>query len=295
MWRVTSRMKKAMSDVFPLQKISAFILDMDGVIYRGKVVLPGAVDFIAGLHAMGIPFVYLTNNSTTTPEAVAGRLADMGIPANASEVLTSAEATASAVAREMPGCRVLVLGEAGIRRALLAEGCALVQDHRKADVVVVGLDRECTYATLREAALAVRQGAPFFATNSDRTLPTEIGLIPGAGALVGALELATDVRARVIGKPSPEIFRYALAHLGTEPDFTAVVGDRPETDILGGQQAGLRTIAVLSGVGTIDAFAAMQSRPDWVFDSLAELCEAYFGQGGRPGGGGDWPPKTTVA
>jgi 4-nitrophenyl phosphatase len=286
-WSAICRMATLKSEASSLHEVAGFILDMDGVIYRGAAVLPGAVAFIAGLHASRIPFVYLTNNSTTPPQAVAARLAGMGVTAAASEVITSAEATASAVANEMPGCRVLLLGEAGIRQALLAEGCSLVQDHREADAVVVGLDRECTYAALREATLAVRQGAPFFATNSDRTLPTEIGLIPGAGALVGALELATDVQARVIGKPSPEIFRYALARLGTAPERTAVIGDRPETDIVGGQLSGLRTIAVLSGVGTRSDFGAMPCQPDWVFCSLSDLSEAYFEW--RNVGGSDEP------
>ena len=136
---------------------------------------------------------------------------------------------------------------------------------------------DTTYARLREAALAIRRGAPFFATNTDRTLPTEVGLVPGAGAVVGFLEIATDVQPTVLGKPSPGIFHYALRSLGTDPEATATIGDRSETDILGGQRAGVRTIAVLSGAGTAEDFAAMQPPPDWIFPSLAELNLAYFG------------------
>ena len=153
----------------------------------------------------------------------------MGIPADAGEVLTSSEATAAALAAEMPGCRVLVVGEVGIREALTEAGLRLTEAYDQADAVVVGLDRNCTYATLRDAALAIRRGALFIATNTDRTLPTEIGFIPGAGALVGALEIATDVTPRVIGKPSRDIFAFALGRLGTPPERTAAVGDRPET------------------------------------------------------------------
>jgi 4-nitrophenyl phosphatase len=142
--------------------------------------------------------------------------------------------------------------------------------------VVVGLDRQLTYAKLCEAALAIRRGAAFVATNADRTLPTETGLIPGAGVLVAALEAATDVKPRVIGKPSPGIFLHALARLGTPAALTAAIGDRPETDIVGGQGAGLRTIAMLTGAGTAAAFAALQPPADWVFTDLVELNRAYF-------------------
>jgi 4-nitrophenyl phosphatase len=201
----------------------------------------------------------------------------MGIPADSCDVLTSAEATAALLSSEMPGCRVFVVGELGIQEALNEAGLQLTDRHEEADVVVVGMDRECTYARLRDATLAIRRGAAFIATNADRTLPTEVGLIPGAGALAGALQIATDVAPRVIGKPSREIFKFALRRLGTHAECTAAVGDRPETDIVGGQRAGLRTIAVLTGVGNADEFAALQPPPDWIFRDLMDLRRAYFG------------------
>jgi len=268
----------------PLTDLRGFILDMDGVIYRGNTALPGAAAFLAGLREASIPFLFLTNNATTPPRLVAERLAGMGIPASASDVLTSSEATAAALAAEMPGCRVLVVGEAGIWEALTEAGLHPTEDHRQADAVVVGLDRNCTYARLRDAALAIRRGAPFIATNTDRTLPTEIGLVPGAGALVGALQIATDVKPRVIGKPSREIFAFALGRLGTPAKATAAVGDRPETDIIGGQQAGLRTVAVLTGAGTAGEFDALDPPPDWVFQDLEELSQAYFAESHHFGG-----------
>lgn len=260
-----------------LRDLRGFIFDMDGVIYRGQSVIPGAPEFVAALRQAAIPFLFVTNNSTTPPDQVAERLAGMGIPTRANEVLTSAEATAAVLASELPPKgRVLVVGEMGIRVALLAAGLALADDHRQAQAVVVGLDRTCTYAKLQEAALAIRGGAVFVATNTDRTLPTEAGLIPGAGSLVGALEIATDVKARAIGKPEPEIFRQALLRLGTLAGLTAAIGDRPETDVVGGQRAGVRTIAVLTGVGTAEAFAALRPPPDWVFENLTELAQSYF-------------------
>ena len=262
-----------------LRDLRGFIFDMDGVIYRGNRVLPGAAEFVNQLRRAGVPYLFLTNNSTTPAEKVAERLVGMGIEATAPDVITSAEATAAVLAAEMPGGRALVVGEAGIREALVDAGLTLTDDHRAADVVVVGMDRQCTYARLRAAALAIRRGAQFVATNPDRSFPAEDGLVPGAGALVGAVEIATDVRARVVGKPEPEIFRYALRHLGVAAAQTAVIGDRPETDVQGGQRAGLRTIAVLTGVGTAEDFAALQPPPDWIFENLTELHRAYFDEG----------------
>jgi 4-nitrophenyl phosphatase len=261
----------------PLTGLCGFVMDMDGVIYRGNAALPGAAEFLASLRTAEIPFVFLTNNATTPPRLVAERLKGMGIPADSSDVLTSSEATAAVLSSEMPGCRVLVVGELGIREALSEAGLLLTDCHEEADAVVVGMDRECTYARLRDATLAIRRGAAFIATNTDRTLPTEAGLIPGAGALAGALQIATDVAPRVIGKPSREIFMFALRRLGTQADCTAAVGDRPETDIVGGQGAGLCTIAVLTGVGQAAEFAALQPPPDWMFRDLVDLRRAYFG------------------
>ena len=120
-------------------------------------------------------------------------------------------------------------------------------------------------------------GHSFIATNADRTLPSEAGLIPGAGSVVAFLEIATDIRAHVIGKPAPDIFLHALARLGTPASLTAAVGDRPETDIAGGQAAGLRTIGVLTGASPAEAFGAMQTPPDWVFEDLVALRQNYLG------------------
>lgn len=265
------------ASVAALRGLRGFIFDLDGTLYCGETALPGAVDFVANLRRAGLACLFLTNNSTTPPEGVAARLTRMGIAAAPTDVLNSAQATAAVLAAEMPGCRVLMVGEAGVREALLAGRFQLTEDWRAADAVVVGMDREVCYGRLRDAALAIRRGAAFIATNADRTLPTEQGLIPGAGALVGLLEIATDVKARVIGKPSPGIVRQALARLGTPAALTAAVGDRPETDIAGGQAAGLRTIAVLTGAGTAEAFAAMQPPPDWVFEDVFTLNQAFFG------------------
>ena len=199
-----------------------------------------------------------------------------GIPATAADVINSSQVAAAYVAREMPGAGVFMVGEAGVREALVAAGVALTEDWQAADAVVVGLDREATYARLRDAALAIRRGARFIASNADRTLPTEQGLIPGAGSVVAFLEIATDVQPHVIGKPAPDIFLHALARLGTPGSLTAAVGDRPETDIAAGQAAGLRTIGVLTGASPATAFAALHPPADWVFEDMVALRRAYL-------------------
>ena len=261
-----------------LRELRGFIFDADGTLYRGEAVLPGAAEFIADLRRLGIPWLVATNNSTMPPAGVAARLTRMGIPATAADVVNSSQVAAVYLAAEMPGAMALMVGETGLREALVEAGVPLTEDWQAADAVVVGLDRGATYARLRDAALAIRRGARFIAANADRTLPTEQGLIPGAGSVVAFLEIATDVKARVIGKPAPDIFLHALARLGTPASLTAAVGDRPETDIVGGQAAGLRTIAVLTGASTAEAFAAMQPPPDWVFRDMVALRRAYFNE-----------------
>lgn len=263
-------------DPAAVRALRGFIFDMDGVIYRGDERIPGAAEFLAALRRVHVPFLFLTNNSTTPPPAVAARLATMGIAAAAGDIMTSAEATAAALALERPRCRVLVIGETGIYEALVAAGFVITDSFREADAVVVGLDRQATYARLREAALAIQRGALFLATNTDVSLPTPDGFVPGAGSLVAMLETATGQRARSVGKPAPDVFRMALARLGTPGAVTAAIGDRPETDILGGQLAGLKTIGVLTGAGTAAQFAALQPPPDWVFTDLHALAQVYF-------------------
>jgi len=169
-----------------VRELRGFIFDADGTLYHGEAVLPGAAEFIADLRRLGVPWLVATNNSTMPPAGVAARLARMGIPANADDVLNSSQVAAAYLAREMAGARVFMVGEVGIREALVEAGVPLTEDWRTADAVVVGLDREATYARLRDAALAIRRGARFIATNADRTLPTDLGLIPGAGSVVAA-------------------------------------------------------------------------------------------------------------
>ncbi|MDH7485947.1 MAG: HAD-IIA family hydrolase [Anaerolineae bacterium] len=259
-----------------LKTLRAFLLDLDGVVYRGEAALPGAVEFVTALQAQGMPFLFITNNSTRTPAQYVARLARMGVHVGEEAVLTSALATAAYLAElAPPGTPVYVIGETGLRQALAERGFVLSEDHAVARYVVVGHDTALTWHKLAAATLAIRRGAPFIATNPDRTLPTEEGLVPGAGAILAALEAASGVSPQVIGKPESVIFRQALARLGVLPRHAAVVGDRLDTDIHGGQRAGLRTIGLLSGVTTAEEFARANPPPDGLFENLAALLAAW--------------------
>ena len=259
-----------------LTDVRAFLLDLDGVLYRGDSPLPGATAFIAELQSLRVPFLFVTNNSTRTPAQYVAKLARMGVFVEEQTVLTSSLATAAYLASVASAGRcVYVVGEIGLRRALAEGGFALCDDHTAADYVVVGHDTGLTWRKLADATLAIRRGATFVGTNPDRTLPTEEGLLPGAGAILAALETASGTPPLVVGKPEPGIFRQAIARLGVDPEETAMVGDRLDTDIRGGQRAGLMTIALRSGVTSDEDMAKASPPPTWVFDDLAGLLGAW--------------------
>lgn len=259
-----------------LSSARAFLLDGDGVLYRGLTPLPGAQEFIATLNANATPYLLLTNNATLTPQQLAAKMAPMQIAIDAHHVFTSAMATAQWLQkRYRAGAAVLVVGEDGLRLALREAGFMLVDDHRQADLVVAGLDRQATYARLAEATLAIGRGCPFVATNPDLSIPTERGIEPGAGAVIAFLQAATGVTPPMIGKPEAAFFHQAMARLDVQQHETVMVGDRYETDILGGHNAGIRTAAVLTGITSAAEFAVADPAPTWVFQDLRELLAAY--------------------
>jgi len=259
-----------------LAAIKGLLIDMDGVLYRGRAPVAGADRFVAFLRRQGIPFLLLTNNSSLTPEQYVAKLRGMGIEVHAGELLTSAQATGWYLAqREPEGARVYMIGREGLRQALVGQGFTLVEEG--ADYVAVGWDWELTFAQLKRATLLIRAGARFIATNPDRTFPSEEGLIPGNGAILAALEAATDVQPLVIGKPEPTIFRLALAQLDLDPQGVAVLGDRLETDVLGGQRMGLGTLFVLSGVTGREMLVQSPTQPDLVFEDVAHLQRVWMG------------------
>ena len=253
------------------------LIDLDGVVYTGHVPIPGAGGFLAEARRRGLRFLLVTNNSTTAPEQVAARLKGMDIDVDPREVLTSSMAAVDYVRlHAAPGARMRIIGEDGLRQAAVDMGYEIVEDgEAQADWVLAGLDRSFTYAKLAAATRDIRGGARFVATNVDALLPVEGGaFLPGAGTMVAAIRTATGVDPVVIGKPEPALFEQGLRRLGgLAPAEAAMIGDRLDTDIVGGQRVGLRTIMVLSGVSTASEAAAAQPPPDAVLPDLASVAQ----------------------
>jgi NagD protein len=246
-----------------------FLIDMDGVIYRGGQLIPGAAEFIAQLQASDTPFTFLTNNSQRTRRDVATRLQRMGIDAEERHVFTCAIATARFLAQQLPHGTAYVIGEGGLLQALHQNGYAIV-DHAP-DYVVVGEGRAFTFEMLEAATRMILDGAKLIATNLDPNCPTQHGLRPGCGAIVAMLETATGLKAFSVGKPSPVMMRMARKELGLATAEATVIGDTMETDIIGGVQLGYRTVLVLSGGTRREDLLRYAYRPDIVVDSIADL------------------------
>jgi 4-nitrophenyl phosphatase len=263
--------------MFRLASIQAVLFDMDGVLYRGRQALDGAAELLAFLDGRGVGYACITNNASMTPDQYEEKLGAMGIAMPAARVVTSAIATAHALRAEYPrGTGVFIVGMRGLREALLADG-HFVEDAVAPALVVQGADFELTYATLRRAALLIRGGARYVATNPDRTFPSEEGLIPGAGAVMAALVAATDAEPTVIGKPAPAMFQVAAAMLGPPPAATLVIGDRLDTDIEGAIAAGMPSALVLTGVSGREEAETGPVRPDLIVPDLPALLAAWRG------------------
>jgi 4-nitrophenyl phosphatase len=255
--------------------LRGLLIDLDGVVYTGREPIPGGAHFLAEARRRGLKFLLVTNNSTASPEQVAERLRGMGIEVLPEEILTSAQAAAAYVrAHATRGAPVCIVGEAGLRQAAEEEGLRLTDDGEvPVEWVIAGLDRGFDYAQLTRATRAILAGAHFVATNADALLPVEGGqVIPGAGSIVAAIQTATAVVPVVVGKPEPGLFEHGLRRLGgLLPEQVAMIGDRLDTDVVGGQRAGLRTILVLSGVTSLAEVTAATSQPDAIAPDLAAV------------------------
>ena len=259
-----------------LREARAVLLDMDGVVYVGEEPLPGVQELLDYLKATDRNWLFVTNNSSRTPEQFVEKIARMGIGADGGHILSSALATASWLAEQYPnGVRVFMIGQDGLRRALQQEGITVVEDASAAEVVVSGIDFSVRYERLADATLAIRAGARFVGTNGDTSFPSERGQIPGTGALLALLEAATGVTPTVIGKPNAGMFQQAMHKLGTNAAATLMVGDRYETDIAGAIELGMPTAAVLTGITTEEAFRTAARPPDLILPGLPELLDAF--------------------
>jgi NagD protein len=251
-----------------------FLLDMDGVIYRGNELIPGADAFISRLRQQEIPFRFLTNNSQRTRRDVALKLRRLGLHATEDEVFTCAMATARFLASQKPRGTAYVIGENGLAAALHLNGYTVVDDD--ADYVVVGEGRTLTFEMIERGVRLVERGARLIATNPDATCPTDAGIRPGCGAIVAMIEKATGREAFSVGKPSGVMMRMAQRELGVRSHETIMVGDTMETDVLGGVGMGYQTVLVLSGHTTMEHLHKYAYRPDWIIDSVAQMPEQLF-------------------
>ncbi len=265
-------------------RVRAVLFDMDGVLYRGDQALPGVNELLAFLARREVAYACITNNTSRTREQFSAKLQGLGIAVPPERIVTSATATSVWLRARAPrGTTIYAIGMDGLREALFADGYFVEQPpegSRYPDYVVVGGDFEVTYAKLATACLAIRAGSFFVGTNPDTTFPSERGIVPGAGALIVALEAASDRKAAIIGKPEPAMFEAALQLLGVPASDALVVGDRLDTDVLGAARAGIPSAMVLTGVSTVAELEQSTLRPDAVFAGLPELLAEWQRQDG---------------
>jgi len=250
-----------------------WLFDLDGTVYRGEALIPGARETILALRAAGRRVVFLSNKPLQTREDYALKLTGLGIPTRADEVISSSLVLVRHLAVLDPGAPVFVIGEPPLIAELAATGFEVRRDHQ-VRWVVIAFDRTFDYAKLNTALQAVRGGAGLIATNPDRTCPTEHGEIPDCAGMIAAVEAVTGRAVEIIvGKPSPIILEVALATLGVEAADCVVVGDRLETDIVMGKRRGLGTVLVLSGITRPDDPRIAEINPDAVIGSIRELIQ----------------------
>lgn len=247
----------------------SFLLDMDGVLVRGRKPIPGAQEFIGRLISTGTKFLVLTNNPLYTPRDLQHRLQSEGLDISAEHLFTSAMATAKFLDSQRPRGTAFVIGESGLTQALHEIG--YVMTNRHPDYVVLGETMFYNFELISEAVRLVAAGARFIATNPDPTGPTEKGLTPACGAMAALIAKATGVEPYFIGKPNPLMMRTALRYLGAHSETTVMVGDRMDTDIVAGTESGLETILVLTGVTSADEVARFPYLPTRVVGSVADI------------------------
>lgn len=265
------------SAVLQLNQAKGFVLDMDGVLYRGDSPLPGMLDFIRITTERGIPYVFVTNNSMRTPAQYVSKLAAMGATVPIERIITSGT-TAALYLRQhyRPGTRVYVIGMPALHEVIFTDETGFVLDTEAPELVVSGSDFTFTYEKLKIATMAIHRGAAWIATNADTTLPVENGLWPGAGALIAAVRAATKAEPLVLGKPEPEMMQQALHKIQVPAASAVMIGDRLDTDILGGIRSGMTTALVLTGVETEDSAGGDAITPDYVFEDLGALVKAAW-------------------
>ncbi|KPG70659.1 TIGR01457 family HAD-type hydrolase [Enterococcus sp. RIT-PI-f] len=246
-----------------------YLIDLDGTIYLGKEPIPAGKRFVEALQTKGLPFLFVTNNTTRSPQVVADRLAqEFDIHVGPETIYTASLATIDFMKDDAKGKKVFVIGEAGLIDLILEAG--FEWDETNPDYVVVGLDNDVTYEKFVLATLAIQKGATFIGTNPDKNIPTERGLLPGAGSLIAMVETATQTPPIFIGKPEAIIMDKAVDHIGLQKEDVIMVGDNYDTDICSGIRNGIDSLLVLSGFTPKAAVPLLPVAPTYVLDSLDE-------------------------
>jgi NagD protein len=251
------------------RRIKSWLMDMDGVLVHEEAAIPGAADFLAALRDRGTPFLVLTNNSIYTRRDLAARLRASGLEVPETAIWTSALATARFLEDQRPGGSAFVIGEAGLTTALHEGGYTLTE--RDADYVVLGETRTYSFERLTRAIRLIGEGARFIATNPDATGPHPDGPLPATGSVAALISRATGVEPYFVGKPNPLMMRSALNAIEAHSEETAMIGDRMDTDIISGLEAGLETILVLTGSTGREEAERFPFRPSRIVDSVADL------------------------
>lgn len=260
----------------PSNPIKALIVDMDGVLWRQSQPIGDLPRIFQKIRQKGLRITLATNNATLTVEQYLQKLASFGVQLSAEQIVNSPQAAAVYMGNNFPpGSLIYVIGKDGLRQELLKRGFILAdeKDDQKVVAVVVGMDWDLRFEQLCRATLMLRSGAAFIATNSDRTFPTPQGLIPGVGAILALLETASEKSPLVVGKPDPLMYQIALERMQVSPAECLVVGDRLETDILGGQQLGCHTALVLSGVTTPEQAQKWTPPPHLIAQDFEEVID----------------------
>jgi NagD protein len=251
--------------------IESWLMDMDGVLVHESEALPGAAEFLAALREKDLPFLLLTNNSIFTRRDLAARLRASGLDVPEESIWTSASATARFLETQRPNGTAFVVGESGISTQLYQAGYTLTDN--EPDYVVLGETRTYSFERITQAIRLISNGARFIATNPDPTGPSPSGLLPATGSVAALITKATGVEPYFVGKPNPLMMRSALNRLEAHSETTAMIGDRMDTDIVAGLEAGMETILVLSGVTAREEAERFPYRPSRIVDSVADLID----------------------
>ena len=258
-----------MTTALEAHPIHTWLTDMDGVLVHEEAALPGAPEFIAALQQFGRPFLVLTNNSIFTPRDLRARLARSGIDLPEESIWTSALATARFLAEQQPGASAYVIGEAGLTTAIHDEGFILADSD--VEFVVLGETRTYSFESIARAIRLIKGGAKFIATNPDVTGPSAEGPLPATGSVAAMITAATGIHPYYVGKPNPLMMRTALNRIGGHSETSVMIGDRMDTDVKSGLEAGMRSILVLTGSTDVDEIAQFPFRPTAVLDGIADV------------------------